>query len=166
MEKPDLATAEAYLADGGYVWNSSMFAFRADVLLAEAEALAPDVLAACRSALQAAQTDLDFLRLDATAFEAAPSISFDYAVMEKTDKAAVVPADLGWSDVGAWSAVRDARPKDDQGNATQGDVLLHDVTDSLVRSDSRLVTVVGLDRVVVVETADAVLVTSADRPRT
>ncbi|MEQ9639468.1 MAG: mannose-1-phosphate guanylyltransferase/mannose-6-phosphate isomerase [Alphaproteobacteria bacterium] len=161
VEKPDQARAEAFLADGGYSWNSGMFVFRAGGYLSELARLQPDMLAACEAAVAQAERDLVFLRLDEAGFAAAPSVSIDYAVMEKTDRAAVVACDIGWSDVGSWQALWQVADKDDAGNATHGDTVLHEVANSYVRADSRLVTVLGLSDVVVVESADAVLVASA-----
>lgn len=163
VEKPDLATARNYLASGEYLWNSGMFLMRADVYLAELEAHAPLMLAAVRNALQKARSDLDFIRLDATAFGACPSDSIDYAVMERTSKGAVVPLACGWSDVGSWSALWEVEDKDSADNVINGDVLLHEVDSSYVRSESRLVAAVGVSNLVVVETSDAVLI--ADKAR-
>lgn len=163
VEKPDLETAEQYLAAGNYLWNSGMFLFRADRYL---EALArhrSDIDAACRAAMAGAEADMDFLRPERQAFLSSPSDSIDYAVMEHTDAGAVVPLDCGWSDIGAWSALWDIGQKDAAGNVIAGDVLLDDTRDSYVHSESRLVTTTGVEGLVVVETADAVLV--ADRER-
>jgi mannose-1-phosphate guanylyltransferase/mannose-6-phosphate isomerase len=163
VEKPDLNTARAYVASGEYLWNSGMFLLRADVYLAELEAHAPIMLAAVRNALQKARTDLDFIRLDAAAFGACPSDSIDYAVMERTTKGAVVPLSCGWSDVGSWSALWEVEDKDAARNVVNGDVLLHDVETSYIRSESRLVAAVGISNLVVVETSDAVLIADKDR---
>jgi mannose-1-phosphate guanylyltransferase/mannose-6-phosphate isomerase len=163
VEKPDLSTARAYVASGEYLWNSGMFLLRADAYLAELEAHAPIMLAAARNALQKARTDLDFIRLDATAFGACPSDSIDYAVMERTTRGAVVPLSCGWSDVGSWSALWDVEDKDEARNVINGDVLLHDVETSYIRSESRLVAAVGISNLVVVETSDAVLIADKDR---
>jgi mannose-1-phosphate guanylyltransferase/mannose-6-phosphate isomerase len=162
-EKPDTATAETYLRAGDYVWNSGMFVFRADVLLAEMDRHTPGLVGACRAALATAKRDLDFVRLDASAFEKAKNISIDYAVMEKTDKAAVVACDIGWSDVGAWSSLWALHQRDDTGNAVQGDVVVHDSHNSFVRSEKGLTALVGVHDLVVVVTEDAVLV--ADKGR-
>jgi mannose-1-phosphate guanylyltransferase/mannose-6-phosphate isomerase len=162
VEKPDLATAKAYLKDGSYTWNSGMFMFQASVFLEELAKANPAMLQACQAAWTKAQTDLEFVRLDKDAFASSPSDSVDYAVMEKTSKAVVVPLDAGWNDVGAWSSVWQVLPQDAQGNATRGDVLLEGVSNSYVHADNRLVTLVGVDNLVVVETADAVLVTHKD----
>lgn len=163
VEKPDLATAEGYLASGDYLWNSGMFLLRADRYLEELEKYEPQILAACEAAMAAAETDMDFLRPSAGAFCDCPANSIDYAVMERTDQGAVIALDCGWSDVGAWSSVWEATSHDDQGNASVGDVMLEDTSNSYVASHSRLLATVGVDSLVVVETQDAVLV--ADRNR-
>ncbi len=163
VEKPDVDTAQAYVESGNFLWNSGMFLMRADCYLEELQQHRPDMLAACRSAMQEARIDMDFVRPDASAFEACPSDSIDYAVMEKTDKGAVVSLDCGWSDVGAWSALWDVNPRDEQGNAVKGDVILDNCHNSYFRSESRLVAATGVDNLVVVETADAVLVADRDR---
>lgn len=161
VEKPDAATAQAYLEEGHYLWNSGIFLFTAKSYLNELEATYPEMITACQHALAEDERDLTFCRLNAEAFAASPADSIDYAVMEKTQQAAVVPVDMGWSDLGAWSALWDIESKDEDGNATQGDVLLHDTRNSYVHSDHPLVTVAGLQDVVVIATDDAVLV--ADR---
>jgi len=163
VEKPSRERAESYLASGDYFWNSGMFLFRPEVYLAELEANSPEMLAACRSAIEKARRDLDFLRLDSEAFTASASDSIDYAVMEKTTKAMVVPMDAGWNDVGAWSSLWEVQERDPQGNVMRGDVLAHDVQNSYLHSTSRLVAAVGLENHIVVETCDAVLVASKDR---
>jgi mannose-1-phosphate guanylyltransferase/mannose-6-phosphate isomerase len=162
-EKPDSKTAASYIADGGYCWNSGMFVFRADVMLAELDRHAPGIVAACRSALEKSRRDLDFIRLDPEAFATAASISIDYAVMEKTDKAAVVPCSLGWSDVGAWSSLWALQTRDVADNVFQGDVVMHNASGSFVRSDKGLTALVGVKDLIVVVTEDAVLV--ADKHR-
>jgi mannose-1-phosphate guanylyltransferase / mannose-6-phosphate isomerase len=159
-EKPNAATAADYIAQGA-LWNSGYFLFRADVMLDELRAHAPAVVAAAEAALAAAVTDLDFVRLDPTAFGLAPKISIDYAVMERTERAGVVPVSFPWSDIGTWEALWDASPRDAAGNALKGRVSLIDTRDSLVHSEGEiLTTVVGLSDVVVVTTPDAVLVTA------
>lgn len=163
VEKPDAATAAAYLADGRYLWNSGNFLVRADVLAGEMQRLAPEVDAAARAALSGAARDLDFERLDPAAFAAAPSISIDYAVMERTARAAVVPCDPGWSDVGSFAALREVATLDAAGNATAGDAITVDSRDCLVRSSGPLVATVGVSGLVVVATPDAVLVADAGR---
>jgi len=158
VEKPDLATAETFVADGGYYWNSGMFMFSAEQYLTELATFAPDIAGAAGQAVSTGYRDLDFCRLDETAFSNCPSDSIDYAVMERTANAVVVPADIGWSDVGSWSALWEVEQHDENGNARRGDVYLDGVKNSLVRAESRIVAVVGLEDVVVVETNDAVLV--------
>ncbi len=157
VEKPDAATAARWLAGGRHLWNSGMFVATAATLLAELERLAPELLAAVRQAVAGATRDLDFIRLEPRVFEAAPSISIDYAVMEKTERAAVVPASLGWSDIGSWAALWEARAKDAAGNVAEGPVELLDASGCYVRSEGILTGVVGLKDVVVVVTDDAVL---------
>ncbi len=163
VEKPDSNTAQRYLDEGGYFWNSGMFMFKTSVFLNELERHQPAMMDACRKAYEGAKKDLDFIRLDQEAFAASPSDSIDYAVMERTDKAVVVPLDAGWSDVGAWSAVWQVQPQDDAGNGARGDVLLHDANDCYVHADHRLVSLVGVTDLVVVETSDAVLVAHKDK---
>ncbi|NTU44222.1 MAG: mannose-1-phosphate guanylyltransferase/mannose-6-phosphate isomerase [Chlorobiaceae bacterium] len=163
VEKPDKATAERYVASGDYFWNSGIFLFKSDSYLLELERHAPAITAACREALGEAVKDLDFLRLDRDAFQASPSDSIDYAVMENTRRAALVPLDAGWNDVGAWSALWDVHERDEAGNVKKGDVLLHDVHNSYIHATSRLVTAVGLEDHIIVETSDAVLVATKDR---
>ncbi|MDW7646350.1 MAG: mannose-1-phosphate guanylyltransferase/mannose-6-phosphate isomerase [Desulfuromonadales bacterium] len=163
VEKPDLATAEEYLASGDYYWNSGMFLFKASRYLEELEKFAPSMLAACRLAVEQGQKDLDFLRLDAEAFAACPADSIDYAVMEKTDAAAVIPLDAGWNDVGSWSALWEVGAHDPAGNILKGDVLAEDVKNSYIHASQRLVAAVGVEDHVIVETADAVLVAPKDR---
>jgi mannose-1-phosphate guanylyltransferase/mannose-1-phosphate guanylyltransferase/mannose-6-phosphate isomerase len=163
VEKPDRATAESYVASGEYYWNSGMFLFQTRDYLAELQACRPDILAACRNALMRAKVDLDFVRLDREAFTACPADSIDYAVMEHTRRAAVVPADIGWNDIGAWSALWEVGEKDEAGNVVRGDVLLDGARNNFVRAESRLVAALGVENLVVVETADAVLVAHKDQ---
>ena len=163
VEKPDRARAERFMAEGGHLWNSGMFVVSAAGYLRELERLEPAVVAACRAALAASRRDLSFVRLDRAAFEASPAISIDHAVMERTPERAVVACDIGWSDVGSWSALWGIAERDADGNAIAGDVLARGVRNSYLRADSRLVAALGLDDVVVVETADAVLVAAKDR---
>jgi mannose-1-phosphate guanylyltransferase/mannose-6-phosphate isomerase len=157
IEKPDAATAKRLVADGRHLWNSGMFVFTARTLLEELDTHAPDVLPAVRKAVGERSTDLDFVRLGVDAFTACPSISLDFAVAERTSRAAVVPASIGWSDVGSWSALWELGTKDEAGNVTQGDVLLEGTENCYVRSDGKLTAVVGLKDTVVVVTEDAVL---------
>jgi mannose-1-phosphate guanylyltransferase/mannose-6-phosphate isomerase len=163
VEKPDAPTASTYLAAGEYLWNSGMFLFRADRFLAELQKFEPAMLAAVKEAVAGAARDLDFIRLAKDSFAKATSKSIDYAVMEKTKDAAVVPADMGWTDVGSWAALWDVAKRDSHGNALVGDVIAADVTNSYIRSESRLVTAVGLDNIVLIETVDAVMAVARDR---
>jgi mannose-1-phosphate guanylyltransferase/mannose-1-phosphate guanylyltransferase/mannose-6-phosphate isomerase len=163
VEKPDLATAQQYVDSGEYFWNSGMFLLRAQDFLDELQALRPDILAASRAALDAAKPDLDFVRLDPAAFAACPSESVDYAVMEHTRRAVVVPADIAWNDIGAWSALWEVAEKDADGNAVRGDVLLENAAGNFVRAESRMVALLGVSDLVVVETADVVLVAKKDQ---
>lgn len=162
VEKPDAATAQAYLDAGGYYWNSGMFLLLASRYLQELQRFRPDILAGVRAAFVAAARDGDFIRLDKTAFAACPSDSIDYAVMEKTDAAAVLPVDIGWNDVGSWSALWEVSAQDADGNAHHGDVIAIDSRNSYAYA-RRLVALVGVDDLVVVETDDAVLVARKDR---
>ncbi|XMM85155.1 mannose-1-phosphate guanylyltransferase/mannose-6-phosphate isomerase [Stenotrophomonas maltophilia] len=162
VEKPDLDTATGYVASGQYYWNSGMFLFKASRYLQELERFQPAMLAGSRQAWQQARRDADFTRLDKDAFTAVPSDSIDYAVMEKTADAVVIPLDAGWNDVGSWTALRDVSQQDGDGNAHQGDVIAIDCRNTYAYAQ-RLVALVGLDDVIVVETDDAVLVGKADR---
>jgi mannose-1-phosphate guanylyltransferase/mannose-1-phosphate guanylyltransferase/mannose-6-phosphate isomerase len=163
VEKPVREVAEAYVASHDYFWNSGIFLFQAGAFLAELAQHAPDVLTQAKAALEAATHDLDFLRLDRAAFSIAPSISIDYAVMEKTDKAVVVPARMGWTDIGSWAALWDVATKDAAGNAISGDTLLFDATDCYVDNTGPLTALVGVKDIVVVNTPDALLVVHKDK---
>ena len=163
VEKPDVATATKYLASGEYFWNAGMFLFRADRFLAELAEFEPAIKSAVEKSVAGATRDLDFIRLEKAAFAEAPAISIDYAVMEKTKHAAVVPVEMGWTDVGSWSALWDVTEKDANGNALIGDVVSVDVKDSYIRGESRLVTAIGLQNIVLIETVDAVMAVSRDR---
>jgi mannose-1-phosphate guanylyltransferase/mannose-6-phosphate isomerase len=163
VEKPDSDSARRYVAAGDHLWNCGIFLFRARVLLAELERLAPEVLVAAESALTGAVRDLDFLRLAAVPFGACPSVSIDYAVMEKTDKAAVVRGEFDWSDVGSWSALWDAGDKDQSGNVAIGDVIAEDATGCYLHGEGPLVAALGVEDLVVTATPDVVLVTTRDR---
>jgi mannose-1-phosphate guanylyltransferase len=158
VEKPDLATAQMYLDTGKYYWNSGMFMFRASRYLQELERFAPDILNACRLSFASAQQDMHFTRVNAEAFGACPDNSIDYAVMEHTSDAVMVPLDAGWSDVGSWSALWDTANKDVNGNVLKGDVLSENTNNSYVHATHRLVATIGVDDLVIVETKDAVLV--------
>lgn len=159
VEKPDLATAADYLASGDYFWNSGMFMFRASRYLKELERFRPAIVTACHEALAGGTQDMHFTRVDAEAFAACPDDSIDYAVMERTADAVMVPLDAGWSDIGSWSALWDVSAKDADGNVFKGDVLSERSRNSYIHADHRLVAAVGVEDLVIVETKDAVLVT-------
>ena len=163
VEKPDLETAESYLKAGDYYWNSGMFLFRADRYLEELGKFRPDILESCRKAYANRQKDLDFTRVDADAFAGCPEESIDYAVMEKTNDAVVVPLDAGWSDIGSWTALWEIQAQDEQGNVFKGDVIVEDVHNSYIHSEGRLIAAIGIQDHVIVETDDVVLV--ADKSR-
>ncbi|MEB0323310.1 mannose-1-phosphate guanylyltransferase/mannose-6-phosphate isomerase [Citrobacter portucalensis] len=163
VEKPELELASQYLDDGGYLWNSGMFMFKASSFINELCQFRPDILQACESSLTSSSQDLDFIRVDKDAFDCCPEESIDYAVMEKTTEAVVVPLDARWSDVGSWSALWEISPKDANGNAVRGDVLIEDASDSYLYSQHRLIGAVGVKDLVVVETKDAVLVAHKDK---
>jgi mannose-1-phosphate guanylyltransferase / mannose-6-phosphate isomerase len=172
VEKPDLKTAQTYLAEGNYLWNSGLFMVRASVWLAALKVCRPDILMACDNAWAAGKNDGEFIRVGKEAFDACPSDSIDYAVMERIAKpdadatlpaGVVIPLGAGWSDVGAWEALWKALPKDADGNVAQGDVLLQDSHNTLALSEGRLIACVGVNDLVVVETADAVLVAHKDK---
>ncbi|MBL6800941.1 MAG: mannose-1-phosphate guanylyltransferase/mannose-6-phosphate isomerase [Synechococcus sp. BS307-5m-G37] len=161
VEKPDRATAEQFLANGRFTWNSGMFLFKASAMLAELERLAPEVVSCCRAALEQDVADLDFLRLEREAFAKCPSVAIDVAVMEKTELGTVLPLAAGWSDVGSWSALWDTADRDDDGNVLRGRVISEGSRNCYLRSEHRLVVGLGVENLVVVETDDAVLI--ADR---
>ena len=163
VEKPDLKTAEEYVASGNYFWNSGMFLFKASRYLEELKTFRPDILKACQQAMTVQNEDLDFVRLDEAAFKACPDDSIDYAVMEKTKDAVVVPLDAGWSDVGSWTSLADISEKDEAGNSTLGDVLLQDTRNTYVRSEKKLIATVGVEDLVITESDDAILVAHKDR---
>jgi len=158
VEKPDLARARDFIASGEYFWNSGMFLFGARRFLDELAQYAPDIADACARASATVVRDTDFTRVDRSVFAACRSDSVDYAVMEKTRDAVMVPLDAGWNDVGSWAALHEVLPADENGNVSRGDVLLEDTVNSYVHADSRLVAALGLHDMVIVETADAVLV--------
>jgi mannose-1-phosphate guanylyltransferase len=162
VEKPNFITAQSYLAQGGYYWNSGMFLFKASSFLQELEKYRPDILAICQQADKTSYLDLDFIRLDKDVFAQCPDESIDYAVMEPTDKAVVVPMDANWSDVGSWSSLWEVNDKDHNGNALHGDVIVENVRNSYLYSQNKLVTAVGVDNLIIVETKDALLVANKD----
>ncbi len=163
VEKPDQETATSYIESGDYFWNSGMFMFRASVYLQELEAHRPDILKAVKRSLDGKSSDLDFTRVDAEAFAACPDDSIDYAVMEKTSQAVVVPLDAGWSDVGSWSSLWEESEQDADGNVCRGDVVYHEAKENMFFSDNKLIAAVGVDNLVVVDTPDAVMVSHKDR---
>ena len=162
VEKPDLATAESYVASGAYTWNSGIFLLPVGLFLSELEAFAPDILGGCRAALAKGRSDMFFFRLDDQSFAGIKGQSIDYAVMEHSTKVAVVPVDMGWSDIGSWSALWQESPKDADGNVTRGDIVMLNSSDCYVQSQGQLVAGIGLTNLVVVATDDAVLVAHKD----
>jgi len=160
VEKPDVDTARGFLASGDYFWNSGMFLMKASTYVEELSAFQPAILAAVKKALESSKMDMDFCRLDEKAFGASPSISIDYAVMEKTKLGAVVPVEMGWNDVGSWDALWDLHEKTPEGNVLQGDVIASGVSNTFIKAENRMVAAVGVDDLVIVETADAVMVSS------
>ena len=162
VEKPSSDVAQDYFSSGDYYWNSGMFLFRASNYLEELKKFRPDILEQCQGSVMDVKTDLDFLRIDKDMFESCPAESVDYAVMEKTSHAVVVPMDAGWSDIGSWSSLWDISEKDGEGNSTHGDVILQNTRNSYVRSDNKLVAVIGVDDLVVVSTKDALIVAHKD----
>ena len=161
-EKPDIQTAQKYVDAGDYLWNSGMFVFKASRYLAELEKYAPEILTTCKDAIETESTDLDFIRVDKEVFVGCPDDSIDYAVMEKTEKAAMVALDAGWSDVGSWTSLWETSEKDENGNVTIGDTILENTRNSYVNAEGKLVSVIGLNDVIVVETKDAVMVAHKD----
>ena len=162
-EKPNAYAARKYIDDGRYYWNSGMFLFKASNYLKELEAHSPNICVTCERAMANTSSDLDFIRIDSDAFSACPDDSIDYAIMEKTEHAVLVPLDAGWSDIGSWSSLWEITEKDHNGNASSGDVMLFDTHNSFVSTDDKLVTLLGIDDVVVVSTKDATLVAHRDR---
>ncbi|MGB4812503.1 MAG: mannose-1-phosphate guanylyltransferase/mannose-6-phosphate isomerase [Methylophilaceae bacterium] len=162
VEKPDLATAKDYVASGDFYWNSGMFLFKPSVYLAELEKYSPKIYEQAKLSFDNSYEDLDFCRLEEAAFAASPSDSIDYAVMEKTVLATVVPVDMGWNDVGSWASLWEVQSKDRNGNSLRGDVIAENVQNSLIRSQSRVVAAVGVEDLIIVETSDAVLVVHKD----
>ena len=163
VEKPDLKTAEFYLEQGNYLWNSGMFMFKADVLIDELTTLSPEIVASVKTAVNNAEQDLDFIRLDKQAFESSRSDSIDYALMEKSNNVVVVPLDAGWSDIGSWSALYDIGAKDGSGNVLKGDVTAQDKTNTYIYASHHMVTTVGVDNLVVIDTPDATFIASQDK---
>lgn len=162
IEKPSAEVAHEYLQSGNYLWNSGMFLFKASRYLEELEKFRPDIYNACHSAMEGVGSDLDFLRIDKEKFTRCPSESVDYAVMEKTTDAIVVPMDAGWSDIGSWSSLWSVSAKDLHGNVAHGDVILHESKDCYVRSGDKLIAAVGVEDLVIVDTKDALMVARKD----
>lgn len=162
VEKPSLGVAKEYLESGDYFWNSGMFLLKAGRYLDELKKHRPDIHEACRLSMDELAQDNDFLRVNKSAFEACPSDSIDYSVMEKTDDAVVVPMDAGWSDIGSWSSLWDISEKDGSGNATCGDVMLHKTSNSYIRTDGKLVAAIGVDDLMIVSTKDVLVVAHRD----
>nr|WP_245942658.1 mannose-1-phosphate guanylyltransferase/mannose-6-phosphate isomerase [Candidatus Colwellia aromaticivorans] len=163
VEKPDTDTAEGYLASGDYLWNSGMFLFKASRYLEELEKFRPDILQACQQAMAKVEKDLDFTRPDSEAFMQCADESIDYAVMEKTDQAVVIPLDAGWSDVGSYSALWEVCEQDSKKNVIKGDVIAHDTSNSYIHSQNKLIATLGVDNLVVIDTPDAVLIANKDK---
>lgn len=163
IEKPSYALAKSYLEDGSYYWNSGMFLIKASKYLSELAKYRPDILESCTLSLSSAKADLDFIRLQKEVFELCPDDSIDYAVMEKTESAVVVPMDAGWSDVGSWSALWEVNDKTNEGNAIRGDVITEKTSDSYIYAEDRLVATVGVNNLVVVETKDAILIADKNK---
>ena len=163
VEKPDYDTAVSYLESGDFCWNSGMFMFKTSAVISELGVFAPDMLKKCRKAIENGNMDLDFFRVDKTAFESITEDSIDYAVMEKTANGVVLALDAGWNDLGSFDALWQTGDKDERNNVTSGDVLVHNVTDTYIHSDNRLVAAVGLEKFVIVDTKDALLVAPRDQ---
>ena len=163
VEKPSIDVAQQYLESGGYYWNSGMFLFKASSYLEELEKHRPDIHSACMLAMQNVTVDRDFLRVDKIAFEGCPSDSIDFAVMEKTKEAVVVPMDASWSDIGSWASLWSASEKDSDGNSLTGDIIAFDTSNSLIRSDGKLIAALGVDDLIVVSTKDSLLIAHKDR---
>jgi mannose-1-phosphate guanylyltransferase len=163
VEKPDFATAEAYLASGNYYWNSGMFLFKASRYLEELAKFAPEMLDVCKRAIATPSQDVEFIRVDKAIFETCPNVSVDYAVMEKSQDVVVVPMDAGWSDVGSFSALWEVSAKDENKNVIKGDVITVDSNNNYIYAENKLVSTVGIDNLVVIETKDAILVAHKDK---
>jgi mannose-1-phosphate guanylyltransferase/mannose-6-phosphate isomerase len=163
VEKPDKKTAEGYFKSGLYCWNSGMFMFKASQVIKELKKYAPEIVGACERALHSGKQDIDFYRFDAETFEACPSNSIDYSLMEKTDIGVMVSLKAGWNDLGSWEALWKVGEKNEDGNVVIGDVLTHDVKNSYLKATDRMVAAVGLENYIIIETSDAVLVSPRDR---
>jgi len=163
VEKPDLKTAQSYLEQGNYLWNSGMFMFKATTLVDELTAHSPDIIKSVSNAINNATQDLDFIRLDKQAFELSPSDSIDYALMEKSDNVVVVPLDAQWNDIGAWPALYDIGTKDSQGNVIKGDVITQGTTNTYINADHHMVAAIGVDNLIIIDTPDATFIATQDK---
>jgi mannose-1-phosphate guanylyltransferase / mannose-6-phosphate isomerase len=163
VEKPDLKTAQTYLEQGNYLWNSGMFMFKADVLIDELTTLSPEIVSSVKNAVNNAEQDLDFIRLDKQAFESSPPDSIDYALMEKSDNVVVVPLDAQWNDIGAWSALYNIGIKDSQGNVIKGDVITQDTTNTYIKADHHMVATIGVDNLIIIDTPDVTFIATQDK---
>ena len=163
VEKPDLETAQTYLEQGNYLWNSGMFMFKADTLIDELTTYSPDIVKLVSDAVNNATQDLDFIRLDKQAFESSPSDSIDYALMEKSDNVVVVPLDAQWNDIGAWTALYDIGTKDSQGNVIKGDVITQGTTNTYINADHHMVAAIGVDNLIIIDTPDATFIATQDK---
>ena len=163
VEKPDLKTAESYLEQGNYLWNSGMFMFKAGTLIDELTTHSPSIVTSVSNAINNAKQDLDFIRLDKQAFESSPSDSIDYALMEKSDNVVVVPLDAQWNDIGAWSALHDIGAKDANGNVIKGDVIAQGTTNTYINANHHMVTTIGVDSLIIVDTPDATFIATQDK---
>jgi len=163
VEKPDLETAQSYLEQGNYLWNSGMFMLKAAVLIDELTTHSPEIIASVNNAVKNAEQDLDFIRLDRQAFESSPSDSIDYALMEKSDNVVVVPLDARWNDIGAWSALYDIGIKDTNGNVIKGDVITQDTTNTYINANHHIVATIGVNNLIVVDTSDATFIATQDK---
>ncbi|MBT4668401.1 MAG: mannose-1-phosphate guanylyltransferase/mannose-6-phosphate isomerase, partial [Candidatus Ruthia sp.] len=163
VEKPDLETAQTYLEQGNYLWNSGMFMFQADVLISELSEQSPNIVVSVIDAVTNATKDLDFIRLDKQSFESSPSGSIDYALMEKSDNVVVVPLDAGWNDIGSWSALHDIGKKDANGNVTNGDVFMQDTTNTYIHANGHMIATIGVQDLIIVDTPNATLISTKDK---
>ena len=163
IEKPDLATAQSYLEQGNYLWNSGMFMFKATTLIDELTTHSPEIVTSVNDAVNKAEQDLDFIRLDKQAFELSPSDSIDYALMEKSDNVTVVPLDAQWNDIGSWSALYDIGTKDSNGNVIQGDVFTEDTTNTYIHSNGHMIATIGVQDLIIVDTPNATLISTKDK---
>ena len=163
VEKPDLKTAQAYLEQGNYLWNSGMFMFKAATLIDELTTHSPEIVTSVNDAINNAEQDLDFIRLDKQAFESSPSDSIDYALMEKSDIVVVVPLDAQWNDIGSWSALHDIGTKDTNGNVIKGDVIAQDTTNTYINANHHMVATIGVDNLIIVDTPDATFIGTQDK---